>query len=323
MGALLDRLADKRILVSDGAWGTQLQAKGLEPGSCPELWNIERYERVRALAAAYVAAGADLILTNTFGGSPQALARYGLEGRLEELNGAGARLSLEAVGGAVAAAGGRDADVPEQPVRQLPGGQRALVAASIGPTGELLAPLGVWTEAEMEQAFRRQIRAVVEAGVRVLCVETMISVEEACSAVRAARLVGSELGVSLEVMATMTFERTPQGFRTVMGVDIPQAVEELTRAGADVLGSNCGNGIEQMVPIAAEFRRLTGKPILIQANAGLPVLEGDRAVYLQTPEIMARWVPELASAGADIIGGCCGTGPEHIAAIRREIDRLR
>jgi 5-methyltetrahydrofolate--homocysteine methyltransferase len=315
MASLRERLGARRLLVSDGAWGTRLQERGLQAGECPELWNVIRAREVQAVAAEYLAAGSDLILTNTFGGSPLMLRRHGLEERTEELNAAGARLSLEAAAGAEAleAAGGREADMPRQP-------GMALVAASVGPTGELPAPLGTASEAELEEAFRRQVRALLEAGVRILCVETMIDLTEACCAVRAARRAAAELGVAVEVMATLTYGPTPSGYRTVMGVDIAQTVEALTRAGADVLGSNCGNGIEQMLPIAAAFRALTALPLLVQANAGLPVLEGGRPVFRQGPEDMARHVPALVRAGASIIGGCCGTGPAHIAALRRAVN---
>ena len=297
MGALLQRLEEKRLLVADGAWGTLLQAKGLEAGTCPELWNVEQPETVRSVAAAYAEAGSDLVLTNTFGGSTLALRRHGLMERTAELNKAGARLSLEGAPG-------------------------KLVAASIGPTGEFLVPMGELSEEQMTAAFAVQIRAVLEAGVRILCVETMSCVEEAVCAVRAARAVAAELSVAVEVMATMTFTHTPKGYRTFMGVDCRTAAEKLSEAGVDVLGSNCGNGIEQMVPIASEFRRNTDKPILIQANAGLPQIEDGVTVFRQSPEHMARWVPEVVEAGASIVGGCCGTNPEHIRAIRREIDRL-
>lgn len=272
----------------------------LAPGECAELWNVTHPDRVREVAASYVQAGSDLILTNTFQGSPLALERHGLAERTAELNAAGARISLEAAAGT-----------------------GVLVAASIGPSGMLLEPLGTLSLEQLEAAFQAQIRAVVGAGVRLLCVETMIAIEEACAAVRAGRAVARELGVELEVMATLSYEGTPAGFRTVMGVDIPAAVQALERAGADVQGSNCGNGIEQMVPIAAEYRRHTGRPLLIQANAGLPRLSGGRTVFRQSPADMVRWVPELIAAGANIIGGCCGTGPEHIRAIREAVDRVR
>ena len=300
MATLAGRLGERRILISDGAWGTRLASVGLEPGECAELWNVTHPDRVREVAVSYVEAGSDLILTNTFQGSPLALERHGLAERTAELNAAGARISLEAAA---------DSGV--------------LVAASIGPSGMLLEPLGTLSLEQLEAAFQAQIRAVVGAGVRLLCVETMTAIEEACAAVRAGRAVARELGVQLEVMATLSYEGTPAGFRTVMGVDIPSAVRALEQAGADVQGSNCGNGIEQMVPIAAEYRRHTARPLLIQANAGLPRLLGGRTVFRQSPADMARWVPELIAAGANIIGGCCGTGAEHIRAIREAADRVR
>ena len=250
------------------------------------------------MAAGYAAAGADVVLTNTFGGSAAALRRYGLADRVVELNGAGARLSLE-------------------------GAPASIVAASIGPSGELLEPLGDCDEQTLEGIFAEQIRAVATAGVRVICIETMVSVEEAACAVRAARVVEAESGEPLEVMATMTFGPTPQGFRTAMGVDPSRAVEVLGAAGADVLGANCGNGIADMVPLIGEFRRLTDRPLLVHANAGLPEIVEGKTVYRETPEVMARRVPDLVAAGASIVGGCCGTTPEHIVAMRREVDRIR
>jgi 5-methyltetrahydrofolate--homocysteine methyltransferase len=336
MATLLDRLGARRLLVADGAWGTRLQERGLEPGECPELWNVTRPQEVRRVADEYLAAGSDLILTNTFGGSPLMLRRHGLEQRTEELNEAGARLSLEAASSAVPGSRGMSATVPPAASSAVPGSRGmsasvppaaaagpALVAASVGPTGELPAPLGTLSEAELEEAFRRQARAILRAGVRIFCVETMIDLTEACCAVRAARSAARELGVAVEVMATLTYGPSPSGYRTAMGVDIPRTVEALTRAGADVLGSNCGNGIEQMLPIAAAFRALTSLPLLVQANAGLPVLEGGRTVFRQGPEDMARHVPALVRAGVSILGGCCGTGPAHIAALRRAVDAER
>ena len=297
MGELLKTLEQRRILVADGAWGTMLQALGLESGTCPEIWNVEEPDKVRSIAAAYSEAGSDLVLTNTFGGSTLALKRHGLAERTEELNTAGAQLSLEGAAG-------------------------RLVAASIGPTGEFLPPMGQVTGGEMKNAFAAQIRAVLTAGVRILCIETMTAIEEAVCAVQAAREVAGQLSIPVEIMATMTFTETPKGYRTFMGVDCQSAVEQLTQAGADVLGSNCGNGIEQMVPIAREFRRLSDKPILIQANAGLPQIEEGVTVFRQSPEHMARWIPQLIEAGASIVGGCCGTTPEHIRLIRAQVDRL-
>ena len=194
-----------------------------------------------------------------------------------------------------------------------------MVAASVGPSGELLAPLGEISVSEMEGFFREQISALLKGGVRAVCVETMSAVEEAACAVRAAKALDQDV----DVISTMSFNRTPSGYRTVMGVDPETAVRVLSEAGADILGSNCGQGIEQMVPLAAEFRALTDRPILIQANAGLPELVGGKTVYRQTPGLMAGYVPDLVAAGAVIVGGCCGTTPDHIRAIAEQVGRLR
>lgn len=295
MGALLERLAEKKLLVSDGAWGTMLHAKGLTAGDCPEEWNVSHPEAVRAVAEAYAAAGSDLILTNTFGGSSVKLAKAGLGARAVELNRAGARLSVEGAPGAV-------------------------VAGSVGPTGEFLAPLGTMTEADLEAVFSAQIGALLEGGARALCVETMTAVEEAVCAVRAAK----KLAPQVDVIVTMTFDAVQQGgYRTMMGVAPERAAQAAAAAGADVVGANCGNGIERMIEIAAEFRRQTALPILIHANAGMPELADGKTVFKETPEQTASRVKELVAAGANIVGGCCGTTPEHIAAIKAVVDELR
>lgn len=295
MGVVLDALREKRLLLSDGAWGTMLQAQGLQPGECPELWNLEHPERVRKVAEAYVAAGSEMILANTFGGSRFKLKKFGLEKKAAEINRAGAALSLEAAAG------------------------RAVVAASIGATGEFLEPYGDVEDEEMADAFREQIRALVAGGVRAVCIETMTAVEEAALAVRAAKEVDS----GLDVICTMTFDPCPDCFRTMMGVDCRRAAEELSRAGADILGTNCGNGMEQMTRAIGEYRAVTDKPLLAHVNAGVPELLEGRTVFRETPEAMAAGVAELVRAGAVIIGGCCGTTPAHIAAMGKELRRLR
>ncbi len=291
MGLLLERLAEKRILVSDGAWGTMLQREGLPVGHCPEEWNGSHPAAVRGIAAAYAKAGSDLVLTNTFGGSGPKLSKMGQGGRVAELNAAGVRLSREGAPGAV-------------------------VAASIGPTGEFLEPYGDLEEEEMEAIFREQIAACLEGGAQAVCIETMSAVEEAACAVRAAR----GLDASIDVCATMTFDVVPDGYRTMMGVSPEQAVEALTAAGADVLGSNCGNGMEQMIPLVRAFRACTEKPLLVHANAGVPELVDGETVFRQNAGEMAARVEALLDAGADLVGGCCGTTPEHIAAMRAAVD---
>ena len=287
MGALLNLLADKNVLVSDGAWGTMLQARGLTPRECPEEWNVSHAEDVKSVAAQYARAGSDMVLTNTFGGSATKLAKRGYEDRVREFNFAGARNSLQGAPG-------------------------VLVAGSVGPTGEFIQPLGRATDSEMEAVFSEQIGALLEAGLKAVCIETMTAIEEAVAAVRAARKLDPEL----DIIATFTFDATPKGFKTMMGVDPQQVADELPQAGANILGANCGNGIEQMVDITTEFRKYTDLPILIHANAGLPELADGRTVFRQSPEAMAAHTRLLLDAGANIIGGCCGTTSEHIAAMK-------
>ena len=293
MGLVLERLKEKKLLVGDGAWGTMLQKSGLKVGECPEEWNVTHAREVRNIASLYARAGADIVLTNTFGGSFFKLKKYSLEARTRELNEAGARLSIEGAPG-------------------------CLVAASVGPTGEFLAPLGGVAEEEMETAFTEQISALLEGGVRIIVIETMTAIEEALCAVKAAKKLDS----SIDVVATMTFDPVPGGFKTMMGVDCARAVRELTDAGVDLLGSNCGNGIDQMIPITREIRGYTELPILIQSNAGSPELINGETVFRQSPEYMAERVGELVAAGADIVGGCCGTTTDHIAAIKKAVDSL-
>jgi len=294
MGILLDRLNERKLLVSDGAWGTLLQAKGIRGGDCPEEWNISHSDEVKSVAAAYAEAGSDMILTNTFGGSVFKLAKMNHADRVAEFNSAGARLSLEAA-------------------------PQAIIAGSVGPTGEFIEPIGDVSEEQMEAAFSEQIAAILGAGLKVICVETMSALEEATCAIRAAR----KLDPSVDVIVTMTFATTPKGYRTMTGIDPSRAGKELIDAGADVVGSNCGNGIEQMIGIAAELRKITDAPILIQPNAGLPELIQGKTVYRQSPEQMASKVKDLIEAGANIVGGCCGTTPDHIVAMKAEVDKLR
>ncbi len=294
MGILLEQLASKKILVSDGAWGTMLQAKGLQSGDCCEEWNVSHPDAVKSIAAAYAQAGADLVLTNTFGGSGAKLKKAGHGEQVAHYNEAGARLSLE-------------------------GAPQCVIAASIGPTGEFLEPVGELTEEQMEAIFSEQIAALLKGGVRVLCFETMSALDEAVCAIRAAR----KLDPAVEIIVTMTFNSSPKGFRTMMGVSPEKAAKGLTEAGADVIGANCGNGVEQMITIAREMRAVSDKPILIHANAGLPELRDGKTVFKQTPEEVAGRVKELVESGANLIGGCCGTTPSHIAAIRQAVDALR
>jgi 5-methyltetrahydrofolate--homocysteine methyltransferase len=289
---LLDRLKEGRILVSDGAIGTMLWNYGLVPGQPPESFNLTHPEILEKIAQEYLDAGADMIQTNTFGGSPARLSLFGLDHRTEEIN--------------------RNAVV----VARRVGKDRAYVAASCGPSGKLLKPYGDTEPEGLYEGFVRQVTTILEEGVDAISVETMTDLTEATLAVKAAKAVSS----SIPVMAAMTFDSTPKGFFTIMGVSIKDAATGLEEAGADVIGSNCGNGIENMIKIAREFRKHTQLPIIIQSNAGIPQIRNDQPVYPETPEFMADKSRELVSAGVSIIGGCCGTTPEHIKAIRAVVD---
>jgi len=295
MAALLDRLHERKVLVADGAMGTMLFQRGLSPGECPERINLEHPEILEEIARLYVEAGAEIIQTNTFGGSPLKLAMYHLDDKTEEINVAAVRAARKGARG------------------------RAFVAASCGPCARLLKPYGDTDPAEVQAGFERQISALVSERIDMISVETMTDLHEAVLAVRAVKAVAPSIPVS----ATMTFDSTPRGFYTIMGVTVEQAAKGLADAGADIIGSNCGNGIENMIGIAAEFRKYSNLPILIRPNAGLPRMIEGVLIYPESPEFMAEKGRELLQIGVSILGGCCGTTPEHIAAFRGEVERYR
>lgn len=278
--------------MADGAVGTELIRHGLEPGDCPEAFNLNEPEILAGIAGRYLEAGAEIVQTNTLGGSPLKLAPYGLESRAAEIN----RNAVAAVRKVV--------------------GERAYVSGSCGPSGGILKPYGDLDPERAEESFRVQAEALIGAGVDLICVETMIDLTEASLAVRAAREVSS----SIPIMATMTFDRTPGGFYTIMGVTVEDAAIGLVAAGADMVGSNCGNGIEAMIEVAREFRERSELPIVIQSNAGLPEMREGELVYPETPEFMAGKARELVEIGVAVIGGCCGTTPDHIRALRQMVD---
>ncbi|TVR32637.1 MAG: methionine synthase [Spirochaetaceae bacterium] len=284
-------LADRTPLVSDGAWGTMLQSVGLKPGECPELWNIDHPEQVYRIAQQYADAGADMLETNSFGATRFKLAHWGVEERCAEINEAAARLSRRAAG------------------------DRLWVLGSVGPTGKMLL-LGDVSEQQLYDAFTEQVTALQRGGCDAICVETMSDIAEARQAVRAAKEQ-----TSLEVIATFTFERTVQGeYRTMMGTAPVEAAAAMLDAGADIVGTNCGNGFERMIDIVREIRAaLPDVPILVHANAGLPLQRGGVDCYSDTPESMASLAPQLVAAGASVVGGCCGTNPHYINAISRAV----
>lgn len=289
MRSLIEALRGGNVLISDGAWGTELYGKGLQPGECPELWNVSHRAEVLAVAKSYVDAGADMILTNSFGGNPSRLASFGAEGRAAELNEAAAAISREAAG------------------------DDHFVLGSVGPTG-LVIMLGQISDDEAYDGFRVQAAALKKGGVDVICVETMSAIDEACLAVRAAKEA-----TGLEIICTFTFEQSAQGgFRTMMGVSPAEMVRAVTQAGADIVGTNCGNGFGPMVGIVREIRAIDASiPVLVHANAGKPVFRDGATVYPEGPEEMADRLQALVRSGANIIGGCCGTTPLHIQALAK------
>jgi len=290
MGSLTKRISEGKILVSDGAWVTFLQSKGLEPGTCPELWNLEHFEEVASIAASYAAAGSDMVETNSFGANLFKLEQFELGAQAYALNKAAAEASRHGVG-------------PEK-----------LVLGSVGPTGKFLM-MGEVSENELFEAFALQCQGLKDGGADAIIVETMTDLEEAVIAVRAAKSTG------LDVVCSMTFDALPDGtFRNEKGIAPAEMVEPLMAAGADVLGSNCGNGTTGMIKITAEIRAThTTVPILIHANAGLPICKDGITVFPESPADMSALTLQLIEAGANIVGGCCGTSPEHIKAIARMV----
>lgn len=289
--SIVEVVKSGKVLISDGAWGTYLQKKGMQAGECPEVWAVERPADVKEIARSYFAAGADMVESDTFGGTSFKMEHFGLKERVAEINEAAARLSAEAANEA--------------------GGDKWVIA-SVGPTGKMLV-MGDVTEEELYDAFKVQVVALEKGGADAICVETMSAIDEAGLAVKAVKE-----NTSCEAIATFTFEQTVNGdYRTMMGVSPEQAAEAMIEAGADVIGTNCGNGIERMIDIVKAMRAVVpDTPILVHANAGLPKNVDGVDIFPETPEDMARQAGGLVEAGANIIGGCCGTTPAHIQAMK-------
>ena len=292
---LLDTIGDHPLL-ADGAMGTQLFLAGLEQGGCGEAWNLTHPERVLAIQRRYVDAGSDCLLTNTFGGCRITLARHGRAGDAAAINAAAAGIAREAFGG-------------------RPG----YVIGDIGPFGGLLEPFGDARVADVREAFEEQARALVEAGVDAIIIETQTSLEELGLGLKAARDAGAPC-----VIGSMAYDVTRDGstFRTMMGVDPERAAAFMQEHGADIVALNCGTGMDMVRArdAAERYRRAVSLPIMVQPNAGQPVLVEMRLVYDETPANMGSGVVPLVEAGARIVGGCCGSTPEHIREFRRTLD---
>ncbi len=280
---ILTKLAQGEIIIGDGAFGTMLQAAGLPAGAMPEAWNVDNPDAVRAVHAQYIAAGADYITTNTFGGSAPRLQDGGLGGRVAEINRLGASLAVEVAAG------------------------RAWVAGSIGPTGQLMEPYGPLSAARAAEIFAEQVQALAEGGVDLFVIETHHDADEACAAVRMARQY-----TDLPIFCTFAFNKRG---RTMMGLRPADAARRVEEAGGTVVGANCGDGPEAVAAALAAFDEASSLPLLAKANAGIPQVSGEATVWDVTPEQMAEHARHFVELGATVIGGCCGTGPAHIAAI--------
>jgi 5-methyltetrahydrofolate--homocysteine methyltransferase len=291
----------KDLFVLDGAMGTQLFARGVEPGKCNDWLNIASPEMVMAIHRAYFDAGSDAVLTNTFGANRYALARHGYADKAFEVNKAGAQVARKAAG------------------------DRRYVLGDIGPTGDFLEPLGTLRPEPVREAFAEQVKGLREGGVDGLIIETMTALDELTLALEAARSAGG----GLPVLASMSFDKSSAGFRTMMGVDVSAALSQMISLGVDAVGFNCGTAtLEEYVELSKIYvvaAQSSGMRVQVFAepNAGKPELVDGQAVYRVTPKEFAAACGQIRAAGVHILGGCCGTGPEHIQAVAEMLKRKR
>lgn len=288
MKPLIQQLAARGPILTDGAWGTELQKLGLAPGEIADGWNLSHPERVAEVARSYVEAGSTIILTNTFRANRVALAGHELAAKVKDLNRAGVEISRRAAG------------------------NQAHVFASIGPSGKLLMAEEI-SEEELHDAFTEQANALAEGRPDAIVIETMSDLAEAGIALDAVQATG------LPVVVCMVFDSGKNQDRTLTGVTPERAAKELAERGADVIGANCGKGIDAFIEVCRRLRSATDRPIWIKPNAGMPRLCGDSVVYDTTPEAFASYAPLLTDAGAAFIGGCCGTNSQFIRAMSQQL----
>ena len=292
MPTINDLLQDRRALLVDGAMGTELFARGLTAGDPPEMWNIDLPETVTEVHAGYIESGSDIILTNSFGGTSFRLKLHNLQDRVIELNEAAARVARVA------------ADAAGRPV---------IVAGSMGPSGELLEPLGAMTPESAADAYEAQAEGLTAGGAHILWIETMSSLDEVEAAV-----TGARRSSDLPIAATLSFDTAG---RTMMGVTGEDAAKRLTDLGLAAIGANCGNNVAETEAAVLQIKAGAGDtPVIVKSNAGVPEFKGDSLVYNGSPEVMGAHVKRMMDAGIQVIGGCCGTSTEHLMFMRGVID---
>ncbi len=293
-GSNIIELLHQTTLVIDGAMGTMLQENGLESGECPELWNITHPEIVKKIHLSYLEAGADIILTNTFGSNGVKLLKVKQQHQLKEINKQAIKIAKEVV---------------EEYRKKNP--RQIFIAASVGPTGEILEPIGTLKISEAYQGYKDQIEEIKSSGIDMVVLETFYNLDEIKVALKAVKE-----NSDLPVFASMTFD---EGMKTIYGVTPEQAVEELFEEEADGVGANCGSGPELLYKILTRMRIITDSPLLVEPNAGIPYLKNNKVIYPTTPKEMAEYAEKFLQLKVNIIGGCCGTTPEHIKAISNKV----
>ncbi len=287
-------LLSQRIMVIDGAMGTMLQEYGLSAGECPEMWNITHPDIVKKIHTFYLEAGADIILTNSFGANGLKLQKLGHKDRLQEFNQQAVKIAREAID--------NYSKVHPAPL---------FIAGSVGPTGEILEPYGPVKNEEVYVAYQEQIKALASSGVDLIVLETFYNLDE----IKIALKVVKE-NTSLPVFASMSFD---ESLKTIYGITPEKAIEVLFQEGTDGVGANCGSGPDVLYQVVSRMRTITDAPLLVEPNAGIPYMENNKVIYPATPHEMSEYAEKFIKLRVNIIGGCCGTTPEHIRAIAQKV----